>query len=129
MSGQRSFAMAVAVILIAAPLAAQSVSQNAAPQVTIPALVAPTAEAQAPSAERMAGPTVQTFGVVSRPSTARGATALSPLPADHESESVPMMIVGGAALVAGAVIGGTSGTIIMVGGAGIGLLGLWRYLQ
>lgn len=40
-----------------------------------------------------------------------------------------MMVVGVAALVAGAVIGGTPGTIIMVGGAVIGLVGLYNYLQ
>jgi hypothetical protein len=40
-----------------------------------------------------------------------------------------MMIVGGAALVVGAVIGHTAGTLIMVGGAVIGLVGLYQYLQ
>lgn len=40
-----------------------------------------------------------------------------------------MMVVGVAALVAGAVIGGTPGTIVMVGGAVIGLVGLYNYLQ
>ena len=40
-----------------------------------------------------------------------------------------MMIVGAAALVAGAIIGDTPGTIIMVGGAVIGLVGLYDYLQ
>jgi len=40
-----------------------------------------------------------------------------------------MMIVGVAALVAGAIIGDTPGTVIMVGGAVIGLVGLYDYLQ
>ena len=40
-----------------------------------------------------------------------------------------MMIVGGAALIVGAVIGDTPGTIIMVGGAVVGLVGLYQYLQ
>jgi len=40
-----------------------------------------------------------------------------------------MMIVGAAALVAGAIIGDTPGTVIMVGGAVIGLVGLYDYLQ
>jgi hypothetical protein len=40
-----------------------------------------------------------------------------------------MMIVGGAALIVGAVIGNTSGTLIMVGGAVVGLVGLYQYLQ
>jgi hypothetical protein len=40
-----------------------------------------------------------------------------------------MMVVGAAALIAGAVIGGQAGTFIMVGGAVIGLVGLYDYLQ
>jgi hypothetical protein len=40
-----------------------------------------------------------------------------------------MMVVGLGALLAGAIIGGTPGTIIMVGGAVVGLLGLYDYLQ
>ncbi|MGH7619678.1 MAG: hypothetical protein ACREPM_20890 [Gemmatimonadaceae bacterium] len=40
-----------------------------------------------------------------------------------------MMIVGVAALIAGAIIGDTPGTIIMVGGTVVGLIGLYEYLQ
>jgi hypothetical protein len=40
-----------------------------------------------------------------------------------------MMIVGGAVLIVGAIVGGTSGTIIMVGGGVVGIIGLYRYLQ
>ena len=40
-----------------------------------------------------------------------------------------MMVVGVAALVAGAIIGGTAGTVVMVGGAVVGLMGLYNYLQ
>jgi hypothetical protein len=39
------------------------------------------------------------------------------------------MIVGGAAFVAGAIIGDTAGTLFMVGGAAVGLYGLYQYLQ
>jgi hypothetical protein len=44
-------------------------------------------------------------------------------------QSKALMIVGGAALVAGAIVGGKPGTIIMVGGAIVGLVGLYQYLQ
>ena len=44
-------------------------------------------------------------------------------------QSRAMMIVGGAALVVGAIIGDTPGTILMVGGAIVGLVGLYNYLQ
>lgn len=50
---------------------------------------------------------------------------------DHANlgQSRAMMIVGGAALIVGAVIGSTAGTLVMVGGAVIGLAGLYQYLQ
>lgn len=42
---------------------------------------------------------------------------------------VGLMILGGAALITGAIVGGTPGTIIMVGGAIVGLYGLYVYLD
>jgi hypothetical protein len=45
------------------------------------------------------------------------------------SKSEKLMVFGGAALIVGALIGGDEGKIIMVGGAVIGLIGLWRWLQ
>jgi hypothetical protein len=44
-------------------------------------------------------------------------------------QPMAMMIVGGAALLAGSIIGDTPGNIIMIGGAVIGLIGLYEYLQ
>jgi hypothetical protein len=38
------------------------------------------------------------------------------------------MIVGGAALIGGLIVGDNAGTAIAVGGLVIGLLGLWTYL-
>jgi hypothetical protein len=43
--------------------------------------------------------------------------------------SETLMIVGGAIFLAGAIIGDDAGTIIMIGGAGIGIYGLYLYLQ
>jgi hypothetical protein len=45
------------------------------------------------------------------------------------SHDVALMIVGGAGLIVGSVIGGDAGTLIMVGSGVIGLVGLYRYLQ
>jgi hypothetical protein len=44
-------------------------------------------------------------------------------------KSVALMIVGGAALVTGAIIGGAPGALVAVAGAGVGLYGLYLYLQ
>ncbi|HUF65204.1 MAG TPA: hypothetical protein VMM17_04440 [Gemmatimonadaceae bacterium] len=44
-------------------------------------------------------------------------------------QSMALMIVGGAALVTGLVIGGDAGTILALGGAVVGLIGLYHYLR
>lgn len=44
-------------------------------------------------------------------------------------QSQAMMIVGGAAILVGAIIGGDAGTVFMVGGAVVGLYGLYKFLQ
>ena len=51
--------------------------------------------------------------------------------AQHASlgQSQALMIVGAAALITGAIIGDDPGTVIMVGGAIVGLYGLYQYLQ
>jgi hypothetical protein len=43
--------------------------------------------------------------------------------------SQTLMIVGGAAFIAGAIIGDDAGTVMMVAGAGVGLYGLYLYLR
>ncbi len=40
-----------------------------------------------------------------------------------------MMIVGGAAILVGAIVGGDAGDVFMIGGAIVGLYGLYKYLQ
>jgi hypothetical protein len=131
MSVQQRFATVIAALVIAVPLVAQTAPQNGASQIVIPSSFVPAGAAVVPASERAAplGPTVQTFGVVARSSVTPSLVAPMPLPSEHASDGVAMMIVGGAALVVGAVIGGTSGTIFMVGGGAVGLVGLWRYMQ
>ena len=55
------------------------------------------------------------------------AGALANAPSREQSRA--MMIVGGAGLIVGAIIGGTPGTIVMVGGGVVGLIGLYNYLE
>ena len=61
-------------------------------------------------------------------------SAISPETTHEENlgaERVPvaLMVVGGAALLAGLIIGGGAGTAIAVGGAVVGLYGLYEFLQ
>jgi hypothetical protein len=56
------------------------------------------------------------------------ATAAAP---QHlgEGQNVALMVVGGAALITGLVIGGDGGTLVAIGGAVIGLWGLFNYVK
>lgn len=89
---------------------------------------APIAD-EAPVARSGASMTALRAGVHTR----EVARTLSPAvaAANHANlgQAKAMMVVGAAALITGAIIGGTPGTIIMVGGAVIGLYGLYEYLQ
>jgi hypothetical protein len=47
----------------------------------------------------------------------------------HQGQDVALMAVGVGAMIAGALIGGTAGTIVIIVGAGMGLFGLYHYLE
>lgn len=127
----RRLAAAVVLALVAAPLAAQSVAQNApAPSTELVAGVPALATSPAPSPQ--AAPSTEQGGRRIEPVVQ--ASEAQPSPADAppppvRGRNTAMMIVGGAALIVGAVIGGTPGTLVMLGGAVVGLFGLWNYLQ
>lgn len=71
---------------------------------------------------------------IDRPSDAfrrSAVAAAAPLPAATQSigTSKAQMVVGGAAIVVGVIIGGNGGSAIALGGAVVGLYGLWNYLK
>ena len=133
MLGHRTITTALALAFLAAPLAAQGVSQNVAVGdvaiVAAPAPVAATSAAtEGPASPTALGPTRASATVGVR----ANAAVPAPLPTPYRAgagRNPAMMIVGGVALLVGAVVGGTAGTIIMISGGVIGLLGLWNYLQ
>ncbi|HZE08648.1 MAG TPA: hypothetical protein VE110_07800 [Gemmatimonadaceae bacterium] len=49
--------------------------------------------------------------------------------ARHQGQDVALMAVGVGAMIAGALIGDTPGTIILIGGAAMALFGLYHYLE
>ncbi len=57
------------------------------------------------------------------------APTVAAMPAMRRSQSVALMIVGGAGLIVGSLIDGDTGTIIMAGGGVVGLVGLFQYLR
>ena len=125
MSHCRSFATAMAVLLLAAPLAAQGVSQETSPKVALTV----TAPALGDSTSLAAlGPTRDNAIAAVRAVATTSAPARAFSSSEHSSGTA-MMIVGGAALLVGAFVGGKAGGAVMVGGGLLGLYGLWRYLN
>lgn len=91
---------------------------------------APTARAQASETQPASGPTIFAATAAVRPDLRMDASIPGALDVRQQlRRSEKLMIVGGAILLAGAIIGGDAGTIIMIGGAGITIYGLYLYLQ
>ncbi len=113
-------------ISLAAAFAVMITATAAAAQAPAPA----PAPARA-NAERGVGPTVaaSTAGIRA-PSQAKSANS-SATRDNHmgAGTNVAFMVVGGAALIVGAIIGGTAGVLIAVAGAALGLYGLFNFIQ
>jgi len=76
------------------------------------------------------GPTIESAAVGIRPVVSKSdAAATQARRRSGMSNDVVLMLVGGAAMIAGAIIGGDAGTIFMVSGGIVGLWGLYNYLQ
>ena len=96
------------------------------------ALISGSSNAQqlAPKAE---GPTLQSAAVGFRVSESRvdasTKVTAAPLVQRHQGQDVALMAVGVGAMIAGALIGDTAGTIIIIGGAAMALFGLYHYLE
>lgn len=88
--------------------------------------------AQQSSQRAPAGPTIQAAAVGFRANAKAVESSKStaaPLVARHQGQDVALMAVGVGAMIAGALIHGTAGTIILVGGAAMALFGLYHYLE
>jgi expansin (peptidoglycan-binding protein) len=122
-----------------APLAAQSTPQDTAgTALTVAPIVAAQPIASMPPVQLVNGGSIDrgllsTHARVSGPSDAHQLVPTEPVFRAAESSSSAanktMMIVGGAGLIVGAVVGGTPGAVVMVGGTVVALVGLWNYLK
>ena len=93
------------------------------------ALLPAVAGAQQSLRSAVAGPTVQSAAVGFRATTDNN-TALKAGPIRRGAgQDVALMVVGVGAMIAGAIIGGTAGTIVLIGGAAMALYGLYNYLE
>jgi hypothetical protein len=90
----------------------------------------PPADVAAPK-RPPAGPTVEAASVAVRPTEPKQLqlnAAAAPRRAGY-GQPVALMVVGGAGLLTGLIIGGDAGTVIAVGGSLVGLYGLYEFLQ
>ncbi len=99
------------------------------------ALVTPTATlpqtAPAPAAvpaAAPAGPTMDAAAVGVRHAAPTADESAAQRRGNY-GQPMALMIVGGAAVLVGLIIGGGAGTAIAIGGAVAGLVGLYQYLQ
>ncbi len=77
-----------------------------------------------------AGPTIQSAAVGFRATTDKNTELkAAPLVRRNQGQDVAFMVVGVGAMIAGAIIGNTAGTIILIGGAAMALWGLYNYLE
>ncbi len=128
------FALAAAFAITA--VSGTAVAQSATADLTVPASaviadsVAPAVAADA--AALIAGPTIAASAIAARPATATAATAEEASAAMFQSRGRrggTLMIIGGAALLAGVLVGDDVGTALSLGGAIVGLYGLYLWLQ
>lgn len=132
---RRSSLLVALLVVTAAPLLAQAPSTAPArPDAALPTVSAdPAQPADTLIAVSAAAPRVPAslaavpVAVTRRPAAAAEGQAFQSQAGLGQPRA--MMIVGAGALLAGAIIDGDAGTIIMVGGAIIGLYGLYKYLQ
>ena len=131
--------VAVALTVLAMPVAAQERPAVAATAMEADVSPAPAArpapqpEAVSPEAAP-AGPTREAAAVAARPARASEAAsaadaraALAPA-RTHHGPAVALMLVGATAVVLGLVLGEDARTPLVVGGAVVGLIGLYQYL-
>jgi cytochrome c biogenesis protein CcdA len=79
-----------------------------------------------------AGPTLQSASVGFRvkDSKVNASTKVTAAPVrPRAGQDVALMAVGVGAMIVGALVGDTAGTIIIIGGAGVALFGLYHYLE
>jgi hypothetical protein len=121
-----AFAAGLVSFAVARPAEAQQSQQSVVSQ---PSLAPRTPPADVATPARQAGPTMDAASVaVRQPVTTETRAPNAPRRAGY-GQPVALMVVGGAALLAGLIISGGAGTAIAVGGAVVGLYGLYEFLQ
>ena len=78
------------------------------------------------------GPTIQSasVGFSIKEAKVDASTKVAAAPTrPRAGQDIALMVVGVGAMIAGALVSGTAGTIIIIGGAAMALFGLYHYLE
>lgn len=124
---KRSWAVTAA--LTAAFMAGSRVSAQSVPVSEAVSPTAATPQATAPSSFAESGPLMNSAAIAPQLDISGKPSGALAAPRRPFGVSQTLMIVGGAAFIAGAIIGDDAGTVMMVAGAGVGLYGLYLYLR
>jgi hypothetical protein len=119
-------------LALGAAFAAPALAQTAAPAVADSAATAAPAAVTGATPAPEVGPTRDALVAGVRPAQAPAAgTEAAAVSAARvtRSQAQALMIVGAAALVIGLVIGDDAGTLFALGGAAVGLYGLYVYMR
>lgn len=119
-------------LCLAATAAAQVPTDTPSPATAgVPVTAAAPGRALQATAPATVGPVLRSSAVTQAAAPRALPLAVAdPLPQYvNKHQSAAMMVVGGAGLIVGAIIGGTPGTLVMVAGGVFGLFGLYYYLQ
>lgn len=117
---------AAAAIALALPSAA--FAQVASAPALAPAPI-PAAVAVAPASSAMVHADVAGIQRHERAADAHTVDAAATATGLNQGQGVALMVVGGAAMVGGLIVGGNAGTAIALGGLAVGLVGLYQYVR
>ena len=118
------FALGAAMVWVA-PLRAQEAALVVPAPAPAPAMAAAPEVTPAPS-----GPTINAASVAVKNVSVESKTpSAAAAPGKYYDQGTKLMIVGGAAVLTGIVVGGDAGHAISIAGAVIGLYGLYKYLE
>ena len=129
----------VAVVAAVAMTAGVSTAQEVAAEVAPPHEVAPVVEVVAPvqveapvtadAEATAAGPRLAASAITVRTEQRESQEAAVAMVQSRDRRGTTLMMVGGAAFLAGLLIGDDAGAAVAVGGALVGLYGLYIYMQ
>ena len=122
-SSRAALLLCALTLVLRAPVSAAQATNTLVPTTPIAPITLPEAE------RPRVGPTADALAVGVRPVIVASPTVLAARGNAGLGQNEALMIVGGAAILVGAIVGGDAGDVFMIGGAIVGLYGLYKYLQ